>query len=68
MTRFKEGVCVVIDGYNKVYEVETENGDGFVAISVDGMNEVNEVIALYGIDTIRYATDKEESTGFKEVD
>ena len=65
MTRFKEGVCVVIDGYNKVYEVETENGDGFVAISVDGMNKV---IALYGIDTIRYATDKEESTGFKEVD
>lgn len=61
MRNYKEGDYVVVSGYGKVYEVDTANGDGFVAVSTDGLNKV---VAIYGRDTIRYATDEEEQTGF----
>lgn len=61
MSRFKEGDYVVVKGYGKVYEVDTANGDGFVAVSTDGLNKA---IAIYGRDAIRYATDEEQQTGF----
>lgn len=61
MSKYKEGDYVAVHGYDKVYIVNTATTDGFVATSIDGKNKL---VAIYGRDTMRYASDDEIKSGW----